>query len=110
MPVGSYAKVSTQAQDLGLQFDVLKAAGCETVLKEMAERDGLRRATRPVRTKAALGYMHPSGTLMAWKFNHPKRGVVRKCINASLRALAGTRDRLLLNSFLKLVKLPRFLD
>ncbi len=58
-----YARVSTQEQDLALQLDALKAAGCTKVYEEKAS--GAQRE-RP-ELKAALGYMRQGDTLVVWK-------------------------------------------
>ena len=58
-----YARVSTQEQDLALQLDALKAAGCERTYEERAS--GAQR-DRP-ELKAALGYMRDGDTLVVWK-------------------------------------------
>ena len=54
-----YARVSTQEQDLALQLDALRAAGCAKVYEEKAS--GAQRE-RP-ELKAALGYMRQGDTL-----------------------------------------------
>jgi DNA invertase Pin-like site-specific DNA recombinase len=58
-----YARVSTQEQDLALQLDALKGAGCERIYEDRAS--GAQR-DRP-ELKSALGYMRESDTLVVWK-------------------------------------------
>ena len=54
-----YARVSTQDQDLALQLNALKTAGCEKVFTEKAS--GAQRDWPQL--KAALDYMRPGDTL-----------------------------------------------
>ena len=58
-----YARVSTQEQDLTLQLDALRAAGCSKVFEEKAS--GAQRE-RPA-LQAALEYMREGDTLVVWK-------------------------------------------
>ena len=60
-----YARVSTQDQNLDLQRDALKQAGCEKIYEDkesgaQAEREGLTRA---------LDALRPGDTLVAWKLD-----------------------------------------
>jgi DNA invertase Pin-like site-specific DNA recombinase len=55
-----YARVSTQEQDLALQFDALRVAGCSKVFEEKAS--GAQRE-RPA-LQAALAYMREGDTLV----------------------------------------------
>jgi DNA invertase Pin-like site-specific DNA recombinase len=66
-----YARVSTQEQDLALQLDALKAAGCERIYEERAS--GAQR-DRP-ELKAALGYMRQGDTLVVWKLDRLARSL-----------------------------------
>ena len=66
-----YARVSTQEQDLALQLDALKAAGCERIYEERAS--GAQR-DRP-ELKAALGYMREGDTLVVWKLDRLARSL-----------------------------------
>jgi DNA invertase Pin-like site-specific DNA recombinase len=66
-----YAQVSTQDQELALQLDALKAAGCEKVFTEKAS--GAQRE-RP-QLKAALEYMRPGDTLVVWKLDRLARSM-----------------------------------
>ena len=66
-----YARVSTQEQDLALQLDALKAAGCERTYEERAS--GAQR-DRP-ELKAALGYMRDGDTLVVWKLDRLARSL-----------------------------------
>ena len=60
-----YARVSTQEQDLALQLEALRAAGCERIYTEKAS--GAQR-DRP-QLQAALDYMRPDDTLVVWKLD-----------------------------------------
>ena len=66
-----YARVSTQEQDLALQLDALRAAGCDKVFEEKAS--GAQRE-RP-ELKAALGYMRHGDTLVVWKLDRLARSL-----------------------------------
>jgi DNA invertase Pin-like site-specific DNA recombinase len=58
-----YARVSTQEQDLALQLDALRTAGCEKIYEEKSS--GAQRE-RPA-LQAALTYMRQGDTLVVWK-------------------------------------------
>ena len=66
-----YARVSTQEQDLTLQLDALKAAGCKKVFEEKAS--GAQRE-RPA-LKSALEYMRQGDTLVVWKLDRLARSL-----------------------------------
>lgn len=66
-----YARVSTQDQNLTLQLDALKAAGCGKVFTEKAS--GAQR-DRP-ELAAALSYMRPGDTLVLWKLDRLARSM-----------------------------------
>ncbi len=66
-----YARVSTQDQDLALQLDALRAAGCERLYTEKAS--GAQR-DRP-ELKAALDYMRPGDTLVVWRLDRLARSL-----------------------------------
>ncbi|MBC6445141.1 MAG: recombinase family protein [Alphaproteobacteria bacterium GM202ARS2] len=66
-----YARVSTQEQNLALQRDALKAAGCERVFVEKAS--GAQR-DRP-ELKAAIDYMRDGDTLVVWKLDRLARSL-----------------------------------
>ena len=66
-----YARVSTQEQDLALQLDALREAGCSRVFEEKAS--GAQR-DRPA-LKAALGYMRAGDTLVVWKLDRLGRSM-----------------------------------
>src|SRR3954451_6517882 len=66
-----YARVSTQEQDLALQFDALQAAGCSKVFEEKAS--GAQRE-RPA-LLAALAYMREGDTLVVWKLDRLARSL-----------------------------------
>lgn len=66
-----YARVSTRDQDLNLQLDALKTAGCERIFTEKAS--GAQRE-RP-QLAAALDYMRPGDTLIVWKLDRLARSL-----------------------------------
>ena len=66
-----YARVSTQEQDLALQLDALKTAGCSRVFEEKAS--GAQRE-RPA-LKAALEYMREGDTLVVSEFDRLGRSL-----------------------------------
>src|SRR6187200_1319658 len=66
-----YARVSTQEQDLALQLDALRAAGCAKVYEEKAS--GAQRE-RP-ELKAALDYVRKGDTLVVWKLDRLARSL-----------------------------------
>src|SRR5947209_862750 len=71
-----YARVSTDDQELSLQLDALKAAGCERVFQETAS--GVKR-DRP-ELAAALDFMRNGDTLVIWKLDRLAR-LVRQLID-----------------------------
>src|SRR5215218_3798976 len=66
-----YARVSTQEQDLALQLDALRTAGCERIFEEKAS--GAQRE-RP-ELQAALACMRPGDTLVVWKLDRLARSL-----------------------------------
>ena len=66
-----YARVSTQEQDLALQLDALRGAGCSKVIEEKAS--GAQRE-RPA-LQAVLGYMREGDTLVVWKLDRLARSL-----------------------------------
>ena len=70
MRVG-YARVSTHEQNLGLQTDALKRAGCEEVF---ADKVSGAKSKRPG-LEAALGYVRRGDTLMIWRLDRLARSL-----------------------------------
>src|SRR5688500_6336174 len=66
-----YARVSTQEQDLALQLDALRNAGCTRIFEEKAS--GAQRE-RP-ELQAALAYMRQDDTLVVWKLDRLTRSL-----------------------------------
>ena len=66
-----YARVSTREQDLSLQIDALKQAGCGRIFRDKAsgaksERPGL---------SAALSYVREGDTLLVWRLDRLGRSL-----------------------------------
>ena len=66
-----YARVSTHEQDLSLQLDDLKRAGCKKIFKDKvsgtkADRPGLQNA---------LEYVREGDTLVVWRFDRLGRSL-----------------------------------
>ena len=66
-----YARVSTGGQDVCLQVDALRAAGCERIFQETAS--GAARA-RPELAKA-LDYLRAGDVLVVWKLDRLARSL-----------------------------------
>lgn len=90
-----YARTSTVSQDLSLQLDALRAAGCNEVLEE---RGSGARQDRPV-LLGALARLRAGDTLITWRLDRlgrstqqiaailedlPKRGVVYRALAEGL--------------------------
>ena len=66
-----YARVSTSEQDVSLQLDALKQAGCKKIFRDTAsgarsERPGLQEA---------LGYLREGDTLLVWRLDRLARSL-----------------------------------
>src|SRR3954468_7915901 len=66
-----YARVSTHEQNLDLQDDVLKAAGCQKVY---TDKTGGTKAERPGLEKA-LADVRPGDSLVVWKLDRLGRSL-----------------------------------
>lgn len=65
-----YARVSTREQNLDLQIEALKKAGCEKIFSE--KKSGMRE--RP-ELEAALEYLRPEDTFVVYKFDRIGRSL-----------------------------------
>ena len=68
-----YARVSTVEQDLQLQLDALKAAGCKDVDIYTDKASGAR-ASRPG-LDASVAALEPGDTLIVWRLDRLGRSV-----------------------------------
>ena len=66
-----YARVSTSDQNLELQLDALKEAGCRRVFEETAS--GANKARPQLRD--ALDFLRPGDTLVVWKLDRLARSL-----------------------------------
>lgn len=71
MALVGYCRVSTDGQNLGLQVDALRQAGCERIFEETAS--GAQR-DRPELAKA-LDYLRPGDVLVVWKLDRLARSL-----------------------------------
>jgi DNA invertase Pin-like site-specific DNA recombinase len=72
MKVG-YARVSTEEQDLSLQIDALKSAGCEKIFSDHGISG--TRQTRPG-LDAALASLHPGDKIVVWRLDRLGRSLI----------------------------------
>jgi DNA invertase Pin-like site-specific DNA recombinase len=68
-----YARVSTIDQNLDLQRDALRQAGCEKIFEE--KKSGKAGTKRP-EFEAALAYLRPEDVLVVWKLDRLGRSLV----------------------------------
>ena len=72
MPLYGYARVSTLDQDLTIQEETLRAAGCHVVRAE--KRSGTRREGR-TELRLLLDFLHPGDTLVVTRIDRLARSV-----------------------------------
>ena len=84
-----YARVSTQEQNLDLQFDELKKAGAEKVFKEKVS-GGKWEAERPELDKA-LNFVREGDKLIIWKLDRLGRSLPQ--LIRTVNQLKDKRDR-----------------
>ena len=74
-----YARVSTEDQNLDLQRDALKAAGCQRIFEEKRfDKAGSKR----LEFEAALAYLRPEDQLVVWKMDRLGRSL-REMLNTA---------------------------
>lgn len=66
-----YARVSTEEQNVNLQFDALRQVGCEKLFKD--EMSGIK-SERPG-LSAALAFVRPGDTLVVWRLDRLGRSL-----------------------------------
>jgi len=74
-----YARVSTEDQNLDLQRDALKKAGCT---KFFEEKESGRAGTKRPAFEAALAYLRPEDQLVVWKMDRLGRSL-REMLNTA---------------------------
>ena len=74
MPLYGYARVSSEDQDLSLQMEKLKAAGCEIIRSE--KRTGTTRESRR-ELETVLEFLRPGDTLVVTRIDRLARSVAR---------------------------------
>ena len=72
MPLYGYARVSTLDQDLAIQEEALRAAGCQVVRAE--KRSGSNREGR-TELRLLLDFLHPGDTLVVTRIDRLARSV-----------------------------------
>ena len=74
-----YARVSTEDQNLDLQRDALKKAGCTKIFEE---KESGRAGTKRPAFEAALAYLRPEDQLVVWKMDRLGRSL-REMLNTA---------------------------
>src|SRR3954449_12513433 len=74
-----YARVSTEDQNLDLQRDALRKAGCTKIFEE---KESGRAGTKRPAFEAALAYLRPEDQLVVWKMDRLGRSL-REMINTA---------------------------
>src|SRR5947209_9332884 len=67
-----YARVSTEDQNLDLQRDALRKAGCKKIFEE---KESGRAGTKRPAFEAALAYLRPEDQLVVWKMDRLGRSL-----------------------------------
>jgi DNA invertase Pin-like site-specific DNA recombinase len=67
-----YARVSTEDQNLDLQRDALRKAGCKKIFEE---KESGRAGTKRPAFEAALAYLRPEDQLVVWKVDRLGRSL-----------------------------------
>ena len=74
-----YARVSTEDQNLDLQRNALRKAGCQKIFEE---KESGRVGTKRPAFEAALAYLRPEDQLVVWKVDRLGRSL-REMINTA---------------------------
>lgn len=91
-----YARVSTEVQDTGLQFDALRAAGCQIVFEDHGYSGNSRK--RPG-LENALSALRSGDTLIVWRLDRLGRSLPHLIELVDGLALRGVGFRSLMESF-----------
>lgn len=90
-----YARVSTDDQNLDLQLDALKKAGCQKIFEE---KESARAGTKRPAYEAALAYLRPADQLVVWKVDRLGRSLremletAHKLQDADIRVISLTES------------------
>src|SRR5215208_6970814 len=85
-----YARVSTEDQNLDLQRNALRKAGCKKIFEE--KESGRAGTKRPV-FEAALAYLRPEDQLVVWKVDRLGRSLREMLDTAHMLQTRGLKLR-----------------
>src|SRR3954468_16669086 len=96
-----YARVSTEDQNLDLQRDALRKAGCKKIFEEKGSG---RAGTKRPAFEAALAYLRPEDQLVVWKVDRLGRSLREMLDTAHMLQSRGIKLRSLTE---RLTRRPR---
>src|SRR4051812_44166075 len=85
-----YARVSTEDQNLDLQRDALRKAGCKKIFEE---KESGRAGTKRPAFEAALAYLRPEDQLVVWKIDRLGRSLREMLDTAHMLQTRGIKLR-----------------
>ncbi len=91
-----YARVSTEDQNLDLQRDALKAAGCSRIFEE---KESGRAGTKRPALEAALDFLRSEDQLVVWKIDRLGRSLREMLDTAHMLQERGVKLRSLTEQF-----------